>query len=81
MPELINPKNAAHCYTIADLRQLAKTRLPKAVFDFIDGGAEDETTLKNNLEAFSNHRWLAHVLNDVSEVSTHTRLSGLGALL
>jgi (S)-mandelate dehydrogenase len=74
MPEFINPKNAAHCYTIADLRQLAKTRLPKAVFDFIDGAAEEENTLKNNLAAFSNYRWLPHVLNDVSEVSTQTTL-------
>jgi (S)-mandelate dehydrogenase len=74
MHNFTTPKDAAHCYTIADLRQLAKSRLPRAVFDFIDGGAEDESTLKNNLNAFSHYRWLPHVLNDVSQVSTHTTL-------
>lgn len=70
------PKDAAHCYTIADLRRLAKARLPQAVFDFIDGAAEDERTLQNNLNAFSRYRWLPHVLNDVSTVSTETELFG-----
>ena len=74
MHNFTTPKDAAHCYTIADLRQLAKSRLPRAVFDFIDGGAEDERTLNNNLNAYTHYRWLPHVLNDVSEVSTHTTL-------
>src|SRR5881409_964981 len=37
---------------IEDLRQLAKRRLPKAVFDYVDGGAEDESTLRENCRAF-----------------------------
>jgi len=37
---------------IEDLRQLAKRRLPKAVFDYVDGGAEDESTLRENCKAF-----------------------------
>jgi len=40
---------------IDDLRQLARQRLPKAIFDFIDGGAEDEWTLRQNRAQFS--RW------------------------
>ncbi|TGD98780.1 alpha-hydroxy acid oxidase [Methylobacterium nonmethylotrophicum] len=39
-------------HAVADLRGLAARRLPKAVFDFIDGGAEDERTLRDNVEAF-----------------------------
>ncbi|WP_082171934.1 alpha-hydroxy acid oxidase [Methylobacterium indicum] len=39
-------------HAIADLRRQAARRLPKAVFDFIDGGAEDERTLRDNVEAF-----------------------------
>lgn len=70
------PKDAAHCYTIADLRTLAKLRLPRAVFDFIDGAAEEELTLKNNLQAFSTYRWLPQVLRDVSKVNTQTQLFG-----
>ncbi len=74
MHNFTTPKDAAHCYTIADLRQLAKSKLPRSVFDFIDGGAEEESTLQNNLNAFSHYRWLPHVLNDVRDVSTHTTL-------
>lgn len=37
---------------IADLRRLAKLRLPKVVFDYLDGGAEDELTLQENCHAF-----------------------------
>lgn len=37
---------------IGDLRRLAKRRLPRAVFDYIDGGAEDEVTMQDNMRAF-----------------------------
>ncbi len=37
---------------IADLRRLAHRRLPRAVFDYLDGGAEDEVTLRENTRAF-----------------------------
>ncbi|MEX2241038.1 MAG: hypothetical protein WD775_10155 [Burkholderiales bacterium] len=36
---------------IEDLRRLARSRLPRSVFDFFDGGAEDETTLRDNRAA------------------------------
>jgi L-lactate dehydrogenase (cytochrome) len=38
--------------TIADLRRLAKRRLPRVAFDYIDGGADGEVTLKENCRAF-----------------------------
>jgi len=76
MSKYFVPQDAAHCYTIADLRRLAQSRLPQAVFDFIDGAAEDESTLSNNLNAFSKHKWMPHVLRDVSQVSTQTQLFG-----
>jgi hypothetical protein len=34
-----------HAYSVAAMRQLARRRLPRAVFDFVDGGAKDEVTL------------------------------------
>src|SRR3989442_2318278 len=37
---------------IEDLRRAAKRRLPRVVFDYIDGGAEDESTLRANCQAF-----------------------------
>ena len=39
---------------IADLRGLAKARLPAVVFDYLDGAAEDEATLRDNCQAFKN---------------------------
>ena len=42
---------------IADLRRLAKRRLPRLVFDYIDGGAEDEITLRDNVRAFREIRF------------------------
>lgn len=43
---------SANYVTIADLRQGAKRRLPRSVFDYIDGGAEGEVTLRENVRAF-----------------------------
>jgi isopentenyl diphosphate isomerase/L-lactate dehydrogenase-like FMN-dependent dehydrogenase len=39
-------------YSVAAMRRMARMRLPRAVFDFVDGGAEDEVTLKCNEAAF-----------------------------
>ena len=61
---------------IADLRDLARRRLPRSVFDFIDGGAEDETTLRDNRAAFERMRLLPRVLNDVSAPQLATTLLG-----
>ena len=48
MPGLDSP----HVVNIEDLRRLARRRLPRAVFDYIDGGAADEVTLRENCHAF-----------------------------
>jgi (S)-mandelate dehydrogenase len=61
---------------IEDLRRLAKRRLPRAIFDFFDGGAEDETTLRENRAAFERVRLLPKVLVDVSTVDTSVDLLG-----
>ncbi len=44
--------NVARAVNIADLREMARRRLPRAIFDYVDGGAEDETTLRENRRAF-----------------------------
>jgi (S)-mandelate dehydrogenase len=61
---------------IEDLRVLAKRRLPRAIFDFFDGGAEDEVTLRGNRSAFENIRLLPKVLVDVSKIDTSIELFG-----
>src|SRR5436190_12734321 len=43
---------APRVVNIADLRNMAKRRLPPIVFDYIDGGADDEVTLRGNVRAF-----------------------------
>ena len=63
-------------WSIADLRQLAQRRLPCAVFEFFDGGAEDEITLRDNIDAFRRTRLMPSVLHDVSRVDCSTMLLG-----
>ncbi|KAA0010048.1 alpha-hydroxy-acid oxidizing protein [Billgrantia pellis] len=63
-------------HSIEDLRKLAKRRLPRAIFDFFDGGAEDETTLVANREAFKRIRLAPRCLMDVSKVDTSLELLG-----
>lgn len=55
-----------HVHAIADLRGMARRRLPRAVFDFFDGGAEDEITLRRNREAFDGIAFAPRVMVDVS---------------
>jgi L-lactate dehydrogenase (cytochrome) len=47
--------DAARAVNIADLRRMARKRLPRVVFDYLDGGAEGELTLRDNVRAFA--RW------------------------
>src|ERR1700722_575616 len=48
-PRSLSPPRRVH---IEDLRQQAMRRLPRAVFDYLDGGAESESSLRNNCLAF-----------------------------
>ncbi len=49
--------NARRAVSIADLRELARRRVPRAVFDYIDGGADAEITLRANERAFERMRF------------------------
>src|SRR3954467_5714685 len=75
MPGLHNAIN------IEDLRRMARRRLPRAIFDFFDGGAEDEGTLRDNRAAFERVRLLPKVLIDVSQVDTKVSIFGREAAL
>src|SRR5512145_167204 len=63
-----------HAVSIEDLRRLAQRRLPRAIFDFFDGGAEDEVTLRDNRAAFERVRLLPKVLVNVSQVETRVKI-------
>ncbi|WP_251864465.1 alpha-hydroxy acid oxidase [Achromobacter sp. Marseille-Q4962] len=64
------------CYSIERLRQRARRRLPRPVFDFFDGGAEDERTLEANAAAFAGVQLAPHILRDVSRVELSGALVG-----
>lgn len=68
-------------YSIEDLRRAARRRLPRAIFDFFDGGAEDELTLRDNEAAYKRVRLVPRVLTDVSAIDTSTSLLGQRAEL
>ena len=62
--------------TVEDMRRVAKRRLPRGVFDYIDGGAEDERTLANNSAAFGQIEFCPNILRDVSEIDVSSTLLG-----
>jgi (S)-mandelate dehydrogenase len=61
---------------IDDLRTIARRRLPHFVFTYVDGGAEDELTLRGNRQAFARLRFRPRTLVDVSTRDLATRLLG-----
>jgi L-lactate dehydrogenase (cytochrome) len=61
---------------IEDLRLLARKRLPKAIFEFIDGGALDEVTLRANRADFERVRLVPRTFTDVSQCSLATTVLG-----
>lgn len=69
----------SHSYSIEDLRRIARKRLPRIIFDFFDGGAEDEVTLRDNRDAFERIRFSPKPLVDVSNISTNTEILGSAA--
>jgi L-lactate dehydrogenase (cytochrome) len=65
--------------SVDDLRRVAKRRLPRGVFDYIDGGAEDERTLARNVCAFGDYEFRPRILRDVSRIDTSTTILGRAA--
>ena len=61
---------------IADLRTLARRRLPRVVFDYVDGGAEDEITLRENRRAFEDITFRPRQAVAISHCDLRTRVLG-----
>ena len=61
---------------IEDLRPLARRRVPKAVFDYLDGGAEGEVTLRENCRAFEEVTFRPRHAVAISECDLRTRVLG-----
>ncbi len=64
------------CYNIADLREAARKRLPKGVFQYLDLGTEDLVALRNNRDFLDRTKLLNQVLVDVSDIDTSTEVFG-----
>ncbi len=64
------------CHNIEDFRRLAKTRLPFPVFDYIDGGADDELTKARNISAYDTVDLVPDVLAGVADIDTSCTILG-----
>ena len=62
--------------SVSDYRELARRRLPQLMFDYVDGGAFDEATLRANRDDLSKLMLKQKVLRDVSSLDTSTTLFG-----
>jgi len=70
MPALNN------CHNIADLRRKAQSRLPAPMFHYIDGGSDDEWTLRRNTLAFDDYQFNPGYLRDVSRIDLGVNVLG-----
>ncbi len=68
--------NYRHAVNIEDLRTIARRRLPRFVFTYVDGGAEDEVTLRANREGFAGLRFRPRTLVDVSTRNLTAQMLG-----
>ncbi len=68
--------NAGSVINYDDLRRLAKRRLPKVAFDFIEGGVDGEEGLDRNFEGFERYRLVPHYCVDVTKRDLSTELFG-----
>lgn len=65
-----------NCCNLEDFRNLARRRLPSPIFDFIDGGADDELTLRRNTESFNQVDLIPDILAGMSTVDMSTTVLG-----
>ncbi|MAJ23449.1 MAG: alpha-hydroxy-acid oxidizing enzyme [Candidatus Pelagibacter sp.] len=68
--------NLNNCYNFEDFKRLAKKKLPSPIFHYIDGGADDETTLRRNTESFNDCDLVPNILASVGKPDLSTILFG-----
>jgi len=68
--------NIKNCHNFEDFRKLAKKKLPSPIFHYIDGGSDDEITLKRNTEAFEKCDLIPNVLAGVDKPDLSTTIFG-----
>ena len=65
-----------HCHNFRDFRELARRRLPGAIFNYIDGAADDETTYRRNTRAFEDCDLVPSILAGVEHVDLSVTVLG-----
>lgn len=65
-----------HCHNFHDFRILAKKRLPSPIFNYIDGGADDEITYRRNTSAFDTCDLIPNVLAGVKDIDLSVTVMG-----
>jgi L-lactate dehydrogenase (cytochrome) len=65
-----------HCQNFHDFRELARRRLPGPIFNYIDGGADDEMTLRRNTRAFEECDLVPDVLTGLGEIDLSVKVLG-----
>jgi len=68
--------NLKDCCNVEDFRKLAKKKLPSPIFHYIDGGSDDEVTLKRNTDSFNKCDLIPNVLSGTDEVDLSTTVLG-----
>lgn len=69
------------CYNIADLRERARRRLPRGIWEYAERGVEDETGMARNRAAFERVTFRPRVLRGVHAIDTSTRILGVPSTL
>lgn len=64
-------------HNVEDFKQAAKRLLPRAIYDYMAGGSDDETALRNNLTAFDQYNLIPDVLVDVSNIDMSVNVLGV----
>jgi L-lactate dehydrogenase (cytochrome) len=64
------------CHNVEDFRKLAKDRIPSSLFHYIDGGADDENSLRRNTSAFEEFDLIPNGLADVANIDLSTTILG-----
>ncbi|WP_369134263.1 alpha-hydroxy-acid oxidizing protein [Modestobacter sp. I12A-02662] len=81
LPGDATDRRLARAATVGDLRDLARRTVPRAVFDYTDGAAGAEISLRRSREAFERVEFCPRVLRDVSVVDPSTTLLGAPSAL
>jgi L-lactate dehydrogenase (cytochrome) len=72
----IRARRLSDCHNISDLRDVAARKLPWPIFNYMDGGADDEITLRRNTSAFDDYELLPTQLSDIRTIDLKTTVLG-----